>query len=289
MNNPYLPSKLGFDSFLDLLGAMGREIYGDTNASLLCLVLQCLLAHKLQEPQYRALLDSATSSAITATHSSSEASSTRSPPADGATSSRVVVAGASPVAGSGAHRDARGVFVLGATSSPVAKPSSGAGAAPSASVHLRPASSTAHPVLEFLEKARLGDYFAPICEWGARQVEDLAELNSSDFLHLGMKDLQIRRLKEALAQHSTPLGSLADAPAAGAAAAAEEAAAEAAEAAAESAAAAPASSAPPQLEEEEEHWDVRVCVCVLPSQKVCSPPQPPPPPLPPSPVLVGHL
>ena len=50
-------------------------------------------------------------------------------------------------------------------------------------------------------------HFAPLRDMGAAAVQDLLDLTALDFTRLGMKDLQRRRLKDALDRHSKGLSS----------------------------------------------------------------------------------
>ena len=151
------------------------------------------------------------------------------------------------------------------------------------------------PTLEaFLEAARLADFAAPLRNMGATSIVDLIDLTALDFTRLGMKDLQRRRLKDALARYSiggsgmaaaSPTPSLSDPEPAG------QGVGSATASAAEAEAAAPPPAASAGAGRRFEDWDVRhfffyVCVCLFARSTSHASPSPPLPspsllPLPP--------
>jgi hypothetical protein len=198
---------------MTLLTRLGELVYGQTSAALLCLVLQCLLPHRMQEQLYKTLLDDITSGAAPAAAA----------PAAAAAAS--LETSKSPL---GTHKDARGVFVAGSSTAaatasataagevkrvlsaspatgtvtwaPSTHPAATGGAAAAASP------ATASPALDeleaFLEATRLQEFSAALRDMGASSPADLTDLTALDFSRLGMKDLQRRRLKDALAHFS---------------------------------------------------------------------------------------
>jgi hypothetical protein len=207
-------SKLAFDAFARLLRALARDVYGDTESAPLCLVLQCLLPHRLAEERFKALLDSLTADGVAAAVPVAAAApgagapeAAPAPPATEASPPPAVAAPPPPqqpqqqqsmVGGGGGTRlDGRGIRVpanfefASQAVSPRAREGAGAGA------DAQPPSSLA----AFLAPLRLDTFIPSLEALGVRAVADLVECTDGDLEALGLRELQRRRLRDALARH----------------------------------------------------------------------------------------